>query len=142
MTKHCDDWKDRKGCGREIKVLRFEKDGQTKYETVDPVKFATFDRDGNLEMRFIPHWLVCGEQRARYEEYVEKQMEKNAQFAAERANGGGGFRPNNGGGYNKGNGGGYRGNSGGGRGYQGRAGGGGGGFRPVSNQNRQPGDEG
>lgn len=76
----CNDYKDRKGCGAVIKLLK-DKEGRT--QAVDPVMIPTFDREGEFEYRYIPHWVGCRANEGRYQEYLEKKIEEQKRWQAE-----------------------------------------------------------
>lgn len=77
----CNDFKDRKGCGAPIRIL---KGAGGKIEICEPEKLPTFDKEGNLEFRFIPHWFTCPERAEYRDEYFKKQEEYRAKMAAQK----------------------------------------------------------
>lgn len=55
---HCKDWKDKKGCGLERRAIKDKKD---KTQWCNPRPVPTYDFDGNMEYRLVPHWVSCPE---------------------------------------------------------------------------------
>lgn len=103
MTKVCEDFKDRKGCGQPIKLIKTDK-GKT--EACEPHQIMVFGRDGVGQYMFVPHWIVCSEQRNSYLDWQEKKNEEQQRYqASKEANGGGdNFRNGNSNGGSRGNG--------------------------------------
>ena len=106
----CNDFKDRKGCGREIILKKVTgSDGAERFESF--TRLPCHDNEGQyLGKYLVPHYFVCPEQIEYAQSRLDKMDESFKEWKATKdaqkpaGGGGGGFRgkpTGNGGGYNR-----------------------------------------
>lgn len=80
--RFCDDYKDRSGCGQEVKIIR---NARGKSVACEPVQIPCLDNDGNTVWCWVPHWVTCPEQREYALGFMRDKAESNAEWRRNNA---------------------------------------------------------
>lgn len=75
--RYCEDFKERKGCGQEVRIRT---NAAGKKVACEPEKIPCLDDEGKTVWVWVPHWATCPEQKEYTLSFQHEKSQKRADY--------------------------------------------------------------